>query len=256
MKSVREIYNESVKQAARKHRKRDPVIKPSVLSSPCLRKVYYNYANAPEESGPPLHLQRRAKMGIEVGKMIQNSLIEAGVAIKYRKPDGSYNKDWRTGENDYEFEVWDEKLKVKKGKIDSLVILEGKLWVVEIKSVNDRTYSGLSAPRYSDAVQSITYLYLFNKLLKEGAYSHIKELDGVERAVGVRHIYYNRDSSYLKEFTMTDTASVFKALVEKIYTIQWYHQNRQLPLCTPDYCGSCPYKKRCDQNKLEDDNLD
>lgn len=223
-----------------------------MLGSPCIRKIYYSYNKSPEDIGFPLANSRIANLGTAIGKMLADAFYKEGIAIKFRKPDGTYEKDY-DGSDDFEFRVTSPDLGVKLGKIDVVAVLDDGLWLGEIKSIHDFGYSELKGPKPDHLIQGVLYLYLFNKALKDGEFSHIEELKGFEKANGIRFLYYGKNKSEIKEFVVTTADEVFKLIVTKIQQVKWHSENDVLPPMTPDYCNSCSWKDRCAKNKKAHD---
>lgn len=247
-RTLKEIYDRSCQRPITKSTG-SPSIKPSILGSPCLRKVYYSYNKAPEDIPFPLPSSRITSLGTAIGKMLFEAFDKEGVAIKFHKPDGTYYSDPYTGEVDYEFRLSCPELGVKMGKIDLVLVLDDGLWLGEIKSINERGFRALKAPKPEHIIQGVLYLYLFNKALKEGEFQHIPALAKFTKANGIRFLYYWKDKSELKEFVITSADEIFKNLVLKIEQVKFASENNQLPPPTEDYCKTCTYQFRCKQNK-------
>lgn len=248
-KTLKAVYDRSCHRPIPPPSKSGPTIKPSMLGSPCVRKVYYSYNKAPEEIPFPLAGARITNLGTAIGKMLFEAYDREGIAIKFRKPDGTYHKDHKTGEDDFEFRLTSPELGIKMGKIDLVCRLDDGLWLAEIKSIKWEQYQELKAPKPDHLIQGVLYLYLFNLALKSGEFAHIAELNGVEKANGIRFLYYGKDKSELKEFVVTTADDVFRNIVLKIQTVKDHSENNTLPPKTFDYCKSCAYQTRCAQNK-------
>lgn len=249
-KDLISIYNASVdRPLAKSSKKSSPSIKPSMLGSPCLRKNFYSYNKVEQDVKFPLRNARIVKLGDAIGKMLFEAFEQEGVAIKYRKPDGTYYKDFDGVTDDYEFRLTFPDLGVKLGKIDMVCILEDGLWLSEFKSINERGYKALRGPKPDHLIQGVLYLYLFNLALKEGKFKHIEELDSFTKAKGMRFLYYHKNGSDLKEFVVTEADQIFRDIVTKIQQIKWYSDNDVLPDGTQDYCNTCPWQKKCSRNQ-------
>jgi CRISPR/Cas system-associated exonuclease Cas4 (RecB family) len=255
-KDLKSLYDSVVKREPRVHKPgKDRSIKPYLLGSPCIRKIYYNYTNTPEEKNSfPNSSARIGELGLAIGQMLADAFYKTGAGIKFRKEDGSFhtNKD---GTPDYEFRVSSDELQIKLAKIDMVVILDDGLWLGEFKSMSGFNYAEARTPKPDHLVQGVTYLYLFNKALKEGKFAHIPELSGYTAAKGIKFLYYNKDKSDMREFAVTTTERTFMEIVTKIQEVIWYADHDQLPAATPDYCKSCPYQKRCEANKKASDEV-
>lgn len=224
-------------------------IKPSVLGSPCIRKIYYSSLKAPEDIAFPLANARITNLGTAIGKMLHDAFVAEGIVIQYRNPDGTTPKDRNTGEDDPEFRLTSPELGIKLGKVDVVCVLDDGLWLGEIKSIHDFGYSQLTGPKPDHLIQGVLYLYLFNQHLKDGLFSHIPELAKFQRANGIRFLYYGKNKSEIKEFIVTTADEIFKQIVMKIQQVKWHADNDVLPPMTPDYCNTCTYKFRCQKNK-------
>lgn len=114
---------------------------------------------------------------------------------------------------------------------DGLVRIKDKLYIVEIKTMNSR--------KYAKAEQK-------GSMLDE----HIEQATAYSIALGVNdvlYIYENRDNSQIRVYERHILDLHKQALINKIYTIQTYKQNNQIPPKTEDIskCTYCEYKNRC-----------
>lgn len=252
-KSLKQVYDRSCTRPLDPNPKKGtPSIKPSMLGSPCVRKIYYSYNKVPEDIPFPLPNSRIANLGTAIGKMLADAYYKEGIGIKFVKPDGTYHKDF-DGSDDYEFRVMCAELGVRLGKIDLVCILDDGLWLGEFKSIHDFGYSGLQAPKPDHLIQGVLYLYLFNLALKNGEYSHIPELAKFTKANGIRFVYYGKNKSEMKEFIVTTADEVFKQIVVKIQLVMDYSTRKELPPKTPDYCSTCSWNKKCAKNQAAED---
>lgn len=224
-------------------------IRPSMLGSACMRKVLYSAAGTPEDYPFPMSGKKRMKLGEAIHAMLHDVFSEDGILVDYHNPDGSINKDHK-GKDDLEFPISSEDLFIKKGKIDAVYIIDGKLWLGEYKSINLNGFNSLNGPKGDHLIQGVTYLVLFNQLLKEGKFSHIERLKGFEKAEGVRFLYICKDDTEFKEYVVSETDKIFKMIVDKIFTVKWHYDNKVLPPKTPEYCNSCNYRDKCKKNQL------
>lgn len=224
-------------------------IKPSMLGSKCLRKVYYSSASVPEDYGFDLDGKKRMKLGDAIHEMLHSTFKKSKMLIEYYNPDGTIPRDWKDpSKEDREFPLVCPELFIKKGKIDGVMIIDGKLWLAEYKSINQRGFMSLAAPKDDHVVQAVTYLFVFNKLLAEGKFSHIKELEGFTKADGVRWLYVNKDDTQMKEFMITQADEIFTKIVEKILKIHAHFEAKTLPPKTDDWCKSCNWREKCKKN--------
>ena len=243
-------YNKILKKPPRKYNPRAKVsFSPNSLGTPCLRKCYYQFTKSPEERGFPLKVARILSLGNLIGDHLADTFRKDGILVDYHNPDGTipvvFGKECR------EFPINAPTLDIHSGFIDGVFICEGRLYIGEFKSINDNQFSNLREPKPEHLIQGVTYLHLFNKKLKNGDYSHITQLDGFDKAEGVVFLYYCKDNSFLKEFFVSDTAEIFKQVVQRIVYIQNIvyvqniDENTELPEKTEYFCDSCAYQKRC-----------
>lgn len=227
-------------------------IKPSVLGSKCERQIFYSATNVKPDVDFPLDGKKRMKLGDAIHAMLEDVYTEAGILIKYYNPDGSIPKD-HEGKDDREFPIFSDDLFIKKAKIDAVYIIEGKLYLGEYKSINTKGFTSLHMPKPDHLIQGVTYLYLFNKMLAEGWFKHIKELDGFTKAEGVIFLYVHKDDTDFKEFFIQNADNTFEAVVNKIFRIKQYADTNTLPPCTPDWgrTCNCGWQKKSKNNQLK-----
>lgn len=252
---LKEIFDQVLnKPRYKKSAPTEPVfkIKPSVLGSKCERQIFYSATGVPEDTEFPLIAKKRMKLGDSIHAMLEDVFLEAGILVRYLNPDGSIPKDF-DGHDNHEFPVSSEELFIKSGKIDAVYIIEGKLWLGEYKSINENGFVSLYSPKPDHLIQGVTYFYIFNKMLKEGKYSHIEALKGFEKAEGIVFLYTNKNDTDMKEFRVTNADDTFSGVVNKIFKIKQYAENNVLPPCTPDYgrTCNCGWKNKSKNNLLK-----
>lgn len=233
------------KKSKKNSKKKTPKIKPSMLGTACMRKLYYSYNQVEEDRQPAIGGLRIMELGNYVGDMFNDVYRESGIQIDYRNEDGSPHYKFPGGPVNYEFPVEAPELDIKVGYIDLVAIVDGKLVLGEFKSIGQRGYEDLKQPKPDHLIQGVTYLYAFNKLLREGRYKHIKELDGFDRAEGIHFVYLKKDNSDKKEFFVSEADDVFIQIVHKIQAVKDLTAAKQLPPKTPEWCNSCPWQKKC-----------
>src|SRR6185436_18800152 len=93
-KNLKQVYDRSCTRPLDPNPKKGtPSIKPSMLGSPCLRKIFYSYNKVPEDIPFPLANSRVANLGTVIGKMLADAYYKEGIGIKFRKSDGTFYKD-------------------------------------------------------------------------------------------------------------------------------------------------------------------
>lgn len=222
--------------------------KPSSLGAKCFRKIYYSYFRVLKDFDVSEPIKKMGKMGSGIGEILSDAFRESGSIIDYKNPDGTYNVAFSKPNLEFPIEV--PELFIKKGYIDGVIVLGGKLWLAEYKTCTAKSFAGLKKPKPDHMIQGCLYLFVFNKLLKEGKFKHIKELDGFEKAEGIRFLYVDRDNAVhfqLKEFPITEDMAqpVFTETVQKIMTIKTYVDKKELPPTTSDWCNNCEYRAKC-----------
>lgn len=226
-------------------------LSPSVLGDECLRKKYYSYfkiPRAPNDISGILIMES----GNNIHQMIQTWLADINVAIDYLDPKtGKVPINW--GKPDIEFPISIPELLIQKGKIDRVVMIEGELWIVEIKSIGDRKFKELSQPAFDHMIQGMVYVFGFEKCLREGQYSHIASLHPELPVKGVRFIYANRDNGQMKEFPVERDENLFIQICQDINELAKYILSKELPPPPPGgMCKYCPYPDFCKNNRNVD----
>lgn len=222
--------------------KSKPAFKPSALGTPCHRKLYYSYNRVPEDFEADLALKKYGNIGTSSHDRIQQYVRDSGVLIDY------YNEKGKTpvkfGKPCKEFPIKDPDLELS-ALIDLVMIIEGKLWLGEVKTIGLNGMRSLTIPKTDHLIQGSTYLYAFLRALKEGAYAHIKELEGFTEVAGIVFLYECRDDGNFKEYKVTEASEVFKATLNKMAVVKSAVENGTLPGKTMDWCKSCPWRLKC-----------
>lgn len=225
-------------------------IKPSVLGSPCMRKIFYSSGMVQEDFEDDLKSKKRMALGDSIHDTLKKIYRKSGQFIEYVNPDGSIPKGI-DGQPDQEFPLKCDELFIEYAKIDGVFIIDGKLWLGEFKSMKHDYFVALHTVKPEHFIQGVIYYYVFNKLLAEGKFKHIKALDGFTKAEGVIYLYVNKDNQELQEFAFTEADEVFKKIVEKILLAKMNYDKQILPPKTPDFCGTCPWREKCKKNQLK-----
>lgn len=226
-------------------------IKPSILGSKCNRMIFYSATGVSEDVPFPLVAKKRMVLGNAIGDMLTEKFLAQGILLKYRLPDGTIKV--RDGKEDIEFPVSSDELYIQKGKIDGVFVIDGKLWIGEYKSINQNGFDQLTRPHNDHLIQGVSYLYIFNKLLQEGKFSHIPELQPFTKAEGLIILYVNKNDTDMKEYVITNADQSFTGIVGKIMQIKYFAENNILPPCTPDYgrTCNCNWKVKSKNNQIK-----
>jgi hypothetical protein len=224
-----------------------PTHKPSELGSKCFRKIYYSYYKVPRDTKIDAKGSRIFETGNFYEAMVMSWFIGMGEHIPYRNKDGVIPKHWATGEPNPQFPITVPDWRVNKGYIDNVAIVDGELWLYEIKSSASHKFNDLNGPMDDHKVQIATYFKAFNDHLVRGDFSHIPELAGHTKAAGVKVLYVNKDTSDLELFTLRSEAleRQVKLLQGKITVANEFIDKKELPPKTEDKCSYCPFKKKC-----------
>ena len=146
-----------------------------------------------------------------------------------------------------ELRLVDKELEIS-AYIDAMMEIDGKLWIVEYKSINSNGFNKLRGPKKEHLYQGITYLYVFNKLLKDGEYPEYEKYGKPE---GIKFIYVNKNTSEMKEFDIIKDDETFLSIINKINIVKKHTEDKVLPEKTEDWCRSCPWRQKCQENYVQ-----
>lgn len=223
-------------------------LNPSVLGDPCLRKKYFSYFKIPQ-APKQIPVILTMESGIGIHEMVQGWLGEIGVAIDYLDP-ATGKPPINFGKEDIEFPIAIPELLIEKGKIDRVVVMNDELWIVEIKSVSSDKFKELVKPAEDHIIQSMVYVFGFEKALKEGKYDHIPNLPKNLDVKGVKILYVNRNTGHMKEFELERNEALFSEICESINEIAQYILKKELPPPPKGgLCQYCPYPEYCKNNR-------
>ena len=226
-----------------------PRIKPSDLGMESLRRIFYSYMRVDPDQKIEAKLKRIFDTGDAYHDMMKTWVKDMGILIEYKDPEtGEIPIDKWSGKPNSEFPVNIVELEVKNGKIDAILLVDGKIWIGEFKSAKDSKWQPIDEPMDDHAMQANTYVHLFEYCLQRGDYAHIKELNGFTEVEGVIYLYINKDTSELKEYVCEKDSSDLDPIVKKIVKIQEYREKKKLPPCACNPKAWCPYNKKCAKN--------
>lgn len=215
-----------------------------------MRKIFYSTGMVTEDFEDDLKSKKRMALGDSIHDVLKKIYRKSGTFIEYHNPDGTIPKGIN-GEPDGEFPLTCPELFIEYAKIDGVFIIDGKLWLGEFKSMKHDYFIALHGVKPEHLIQGVIYYYVFNKLLAEGKFKHIKQLEGFTKAEGIMFLYANKDNQDLAEFGFTEADAVFKGIVNKILIAKHNYDNQILPPKTPDFCGTCPWRQKCKKNQLK-----
>ncbi|MCG3175417.1 MAG: hypothetical protein MOGMAGMI_00346 [Candidatus Omnitrophica bacterium] len=248
-KDLQNLINQEFQEDLKKASNQKPAFKPSSLGSKCLRKIQYSYLRIQEDFPPPVQLKKYAILGTAVHDILSGIFRKAGVLIDYRDVNGNLVKSKYKDEIDYEFPILDPAIELS-AKIDAVLNINGEVSLAEFKTATVKSFEALKEPKPEHLIQGSIYLYAFNKALKNGDYVHIKELDGIEEVKKITFLYVNKDSFEMKEFTYDNLLTPFSEAIQKIIKVKKLTNEKIVAPKTQDWCGSCPWRTKCAQDKL------
>lgn len=225
-----------------------PRVKPSDLGFDSLRRIFYSYLRVEPDQKVEPKLKRIFDTGDAFHEMIRGWVEGTGCLIKYLDPETNMVPiDRWSGKPNPEFPIKVEELKIK-GKIDAVLIIDGKLWVGEFKSAKDSKWEPLDEPMDDHEVQANTYVHLFEYCLQRGDYTHISELEGFQHVEGVIYLYVNKNTTDLKEYVCEKKAQDLEPIIEKIAKIREFEAAGKLPPCRCSPKAWCPWNAKCAAN--------
>lgn len=239
---------------APKEYKSKPSVKPSELSSPCMRKNFYTFYRT--ESSFPWEVKAIAAFegGDAFHAKVRAWLKEAGFLVENKdRKTGEVPISFINGESDPEFVIQAPDLWIRWAKADGIIrINDGPrkgLWVLEIKSKNEDKFHKVRGPD-RDRYQGMLYAYVLEEMLQAGKMSHIEELVGFDEIRGTLYLYINRnDASQIKEYWDEKDSEFFEQnILSKIVELQGYVERHELPPKTQDFCNWCNYRDKCLKN--------
>ena len=227
----------------------EPRVKPSDLGSPCMRKIFYSYLRTEPDQKIKPQQKRIFDTGDAFHDMVKDWVKGAKLLIDYKDPKtGELPINKWTNKPDGEFPIVVPELGIKKGKIDAILLIDGKLWIGEFKSIKDEKFHELEGAQEDHKIQANTYVHLFEHCLNKGDYKHIKELEGHTEVEGVIFLYVNKNDSEPREYIVLKDDASFEKIVEKISELKKYVEKNELPPWTEHYCYFCPFNKKCEKD--------
>lgn len=224
-----------------------PTHKPSSLGLTCLRRIYYEYFRTKRDDKINFFLARIFDTGNYYEAMVLSWLKGIGEHVPYRnKTNGEIPLDWTSKPNP-QFPITIEELRVNKGYIDNVAVIDGKIWLYEIKSKNTNKFDELRKPDPDHLSQVSCYFRSFIDKLANGDYAHVPELQGLTEVAGVKVIYINKNNSNLKLYTLGPEELVDEIIAVdlKVKKANKYIDQKKLPPKNKVDCKYCPFKKLC-----------
>jgi hypothetical protein len=194
------------------------VIHPSQIHS-CPKAIVFSIIEAAGQSPVPPKLTRIFDNGHYVHDRIQKYLIDAGLIPKDKN--GRYM---------VEVGLRSDSLNIS-GSADGIVEIDGKRYVLEIKSINGNSFSSLREPKEEHVIQVNCYMLVL----------------GLEGAV---ILYENKDNQEMKEFFVKKDKKVCDWIIERCNEVNEALARREFPdgICTgpsdPD-ARYCPFASIC-----------
>lgn len=235
--------------------KSKPRVRPSDLGCPCMRKILYSYLRIDPDHKITADQKKIFDTGDAFHDMIKEWVKGAGLLIEYKDPKtGELPISKYTGKPDSEFPISVEELEIKSGKIDGILILDGKLWIGEFKSSKEEKFEDLIDATDEHKIQANIYAHIFEFCWERGDYDHIKELEPFSEIAGVIFLYCNKNNTDLKEYVVLKEDSSLEAIVAKYSELKGFVERKELPPKTEHYCFFCPFSTKCKKefNPLKD----
>lgn len=212
-----------------------PGFKASCLGGSCLRCSLYSYLRVPTDRELDVKAQLMMKLGHAVHSAMKSILRETLDVIELNP-----------GE-DKEFKVQEPSWPLV-GFLDSLVVHEGELWLLEIKSVNKYVMKALETPKHTHLIQTAIYLELFNRLLATGHFADHARLKDFSKLAGTAFYYVNRDFGDAKEFWVLPKPELFQQVETEIGRVKSYVERRRLPERSEECARYSDYNKKCHES--------
>jgi len=222
--------------------KAEPALKPSSIGHPCTRKIYYDYWRFEQDTPFDARSEITMNIGSKLHEMVQGWFKGSDEFITYKNPKNKY---------DVEFPVTAPDLLIKKGKIDGVLRLNNKLWLLEVKTIHDIGFDFLTEPKKDHIFQGMLYVYLFERNLRDNLYAGCDESLRDEQknpleVEGIIFLYLNKNSAKLKAYNIKKDDEVFAEILKKIETIALHVEQKALPAKrATKLCNYCPYFNAC-----------
>lgn len=241
--TVAEINALIAKEHASRKKSKSYSHKPSNMGYNCLRRLYYEYYRVEPDKVTEPYSIRIMETGNVYEHLIVAWLKKLNKFVPFVPKPGQFAYD-------EQFVVHSPRWRVKMGKIDAVAPTPEGLWLYEIKSCNDRKFEGLIGPTEDHRVQGAVYIQCYNDLYQLGDFDHMPEIKGTGKALGVRYLYVNKNTSEIKEFVVRyqDFVPTILALDKKMTEVNAYIDRKQLPPCKKSACQYCPYPAKCKSN--------
>jgi hypothetical protein len=241
----------------KKHNKVLPYVQkpshvPSSFGTDCYRRIYYSYFRLEKETKVDEKSARIFETGNAYEAMVMDWLKGIGEHIPYRnKSDGQIPKSKDgSGKPDPQFPISVPEWRINKGFIDNVALIDGELWLYEIKSKNSFAFGKLQEPDWDHQVQITPYFKAVNNALNNGDYAHIPELEGIKAVTGVKVIYINKDTSDVKLYALReqDMGALTKMVSQKVEKSNEYIDTKTLPPKNESNCKWCPFQGKCSKD--------
>lgn len=182
----------------------------------CHRQIFYSFKNAPKKQIEPNFL-RLFDLGNHVHQMIMRSLLNIkGIRVVAT-------------------EINIPPQEIISGRADAIISEGEELYVLDIKSMNSRTFGYLKEPKEDNVLQVQLYLYYF----------HIKK--------GIL-LYMDKDKLLLKEFVVDSDTKQVEKLLGELNALKGQIDSNVIPQRLNDYpknwrCRYCKFKTTCDNDE-------
>lgn len=177
----------------------------------CPRQVFFAMKNYPKKSMEAQAL-RKMHHGDVVHSKLKNILYSLGI-VKAT-----------------EIEIPPQEL--VSGRADAIIGMNGKEYVVELKSINSFGFEQLDRPKDGDVKQLTLYMHYFN--IAQGLL-----------------VYENKNTQEMKEFEVSYDGALAKSIMDSFASLKQNVDSGQVPEKPGELeqwqCDYCPYIEECDK---------
>lgn len=198
-----------------------------------------------EGAGPDPSLYRIFDMGHSIHAMYQNNILgPSGVLYGHWNRWNKDNEKWETSvgfrPDGFDWEYVEPRVQsgAIRGHCDGIVKLDGRWFVLEIKSSNDQAFTFRKKVKREHLRQAMLYCHL--------GFIDFPDID----PEGIVFIYVNKNTSKEQEYIIPKDTSVIQDILDGLETYQKAENQQKLP----DRCclranskraNSCPAKDAC-----------
>jgi len=210
-------------------------VHPSGISHPCLKSLYYSFHRMPRKPKDP-RIIKILDNGTSMHERYNHYAQEAGILIA---------KDMRLIHEEYRVRSY----------LDQLVLIDNKLLIIELKSMNNDKFNKLMGrPLDAHRQQLQMYMWLINELfinknyLEEDKWIFDKYKDYFPITKSII-VVENKNNQFVEEFSIKYDEELMQSILKTIKKLFSYVDNNKLPQRGFDKdsqeCRWCDYNKIC-----------